>query len=174
MNSLPSINIPGMQMWTTPPVTHTITYITGPRTYTEPFVCMQCPSAWVETVGGSIAGVMAELDSVLSAIPVVGSAIAGLVNLSTAWYGYASLNSDGSVTLEFAQHYAGTKAGGVDLTAWPVPGVDPNAWAAVLNALRAAAQEFNRIRSGSFQSASVEERPAFAVTPKMIEGSKPR
>jgi hypothetical protein len=45
-----------------------------------------------------------------------------------------------SVTLLFAQHYAGTKAGGVDVTAWPLPGVDPNVWSPAVNGLMAAIQ----------------------------------
>jgi hypothetical protein len=51
------------------------------------------------------------------------------------WYSAASLNSDGSLTLQFAYHYCGTKAGGIDLTASPVPGVDPKRWFSVVNNL---------------------------------------
>ncbi len=160
-----SLSIPGVQGWISAPTTYTMTYLNGQQTYTEPFTCIVGSPEWVATAGATIADVMGKLDAVLAAIPVIGPAVAGLVSIGSAWYGYASLNPDGSVTLEFASHYVGTKAGGVDVTAWPVPGVPPNTWFGILNDLRSGIHMLD----GGFSAMDVPG--AAQVNPKPVNGS---
>jgi hypothetical protein len=126
----------GVSVAVSRPTRYTMTYLNGPRTYTEPFAMITCSREYVATVGTAVSSVIGSLN----AIPVVGQALSAIAGFGAAWYGHASLNPDGSITLLFAQHYAGTKAGGIDVTAWPLPGVDPNVWGHAVQGLMAAIQ----------------------------------
>ncbi len=74
----------------------------------------------------------------MAGVPVVGPALAGFLELAVSWYSVASVEPDGSLNILMAPHFCGTKAGGVDLTAWPLPGIDPGAWGRVVTGLRRA------------------------------------
>lgn len=131
--------IPGVSGKVTAPITYTMQYFDGRRTYQEPFALINCSPAYVASVGGQVAAAIGSLNT----IPVVGNALSFIIGAGASWYGAASLNADGSVTFMFSYHYCGTKAGGVDLTAWPLPGVAPNTWNATVNALISAINAVN-------------------------------
>ena len=125
----------GVSAHVSAPTTYQMQYVNGTNSYTEQFVVIQFGPAYVAAAGASLAGAVHSVALSLQAVPVLGQALGALVELAAAWYGAQSLESDGSVKLELAYHYAGTKAGGVDLTAWPVPGVDYRLWQGMVNGL---------------------------------------
>jgi len=125
----------GVSARVTPPVKYTVNYFNGPQAYTEPFVLVTCSKEYVIAAGASLEATLAQVSAAVSTIPGVGAAIASIVQLGYHWYAGASLNSDGSVNFQFAYHYCGTKAGGIDLTATPLPGVDPRLWFGIVNGL---------------------------------------
>lgn len=125
--------VPGVTVGASGPTTYTVHYANGSQTYTERFAIVGFSASYVAAAGGAIGAVVQSAASALAAIPYVGPALAGFVELAAGWYASASLEPDGSVSLLLAPHFCGTKAGGVDLTAWPIPGMDPRAWALVVD-----------------------------------------
>lgn len=125
----------GVSAHVSAPTSYSIGYINGTNTYKEEFVVIQFGSAYVAAAGASIAGAVHSLALSMQAIPLLGQALGGLIELAASWYTAQSLEPDGSVKLQLAYHYAGTKAGGVDLTAWPLPGVDYRLWQGMVNGL---------------------------------------
>lgn len=117
------------------PTKYSMHYVNGTNSYTEEFVVVQFGSAYVASAGASLAGAVHGLALSMQAVPLVGQALGAFVELAAAWYASQSLEPDGSVKLELAYHYAGTKAGGADLTAWPLPGVDYRLWQGMVNGL---------------------------------------
>lgn len=130
---------PGVSVSASGPSQYTINYLNGPRTYTERFALIRFEAGYVAAAGGSVAGAIHAAAGALAAIPVVGAALGGLLELAASWYGAASVDPDGSVTVLLAYHYCGTRAGGVDLTAWPVPGVPSDRWEGVVNGFLSSA-----------------------------------
>lgn len=125
---------PGISAAVSDPKTYTLKYPTPPflRTYTEQFALVTCSPQYVAAAGASVQAVVGELAIALGAVPLVGSALAAIVEFGVYWYGHASLNQDGSLTLQFAYHQCGTKAGAIDIT---YLGVNADAWTQVVNAL---------------------------------------
>lgn len=123
----------------TGPIKYTMNYFNGPFTYRESFAEITCSAGYVNAMGGGVQAVIAGLN----AIPYVGPALSAIASFGAHWYGNASRNPDGSITFFFAYHYAGTKAGGIDLTAWPIPGVDASHWQGVVNGLITAIRTLN-------------------------------
>jgi hypothetical protein len=139
----------GYRGWVTGPQSYTMTYLNGQRSYTEPFACILIPPPVVQQVEGAINAAVTEVCADLASfdpggIPV-GPALGAVIELGTQWYEHASQNPDGSITLCFADHFAGTQAGGIDLTAWPLPGVDGGAWAGAVSGLMRAIQTANSV-----------------------------
>ncbi len=128
--------IPGVTGTISPPTTYTMHYLNGPFTYTERFAVLNVSPAYVATIGGGIEAVIGGIAAAVAAIPFVGPALAGIVEFGFHWYASSALNPDGSATFLFAYHFAGTRAGGIDLTASPLPGVPPAAWNALINTLQ--------------------------------------
>jgi len=125
----------GVSAYVTAPTSYSMQYVNGKNTYKEEFVVIQFGSAYVAAAGASLAGAVHSLALAMQAVPLVGQAVGALVELAAGWYASQSLEPDGSVKLELAYHYAGTKAGGADLTAWPLPGVDYRLWQGMVNGL---------------------------------------
>lgn len=130
--------LPGVQLWASQPVTYEVSYIDGTRRYTESFAVLSLSREYVASISASVAALVHQVAGAVATIPVAGPALAGFLELAVAWYSGASIEADGSLNILMAPHFCGTKAGGIDLTAWPVPGVDPGAWGHVVAGLRRA------------------------------------
>jgi hypothetical protein len=132
----------GVSVSVTGPVTYTMyypIYPISPHTFTESFVYVVLDSSYVSAADDAIDGAVDAVAAWLSTLPTIGDAAAGFLELAARYYTSDSQNPDGSVTVMLAQHYVGTKAGGMDITAVPLPGVNADSWAAVLNGVRALA-----------------------------------
>jgi hypothetical protein len=127
---------PGVTLNRSNPTTYTM-YYPLPQSYTETFALLRLDRAYVAAAGGGVAAAVHTAAGWLAAIPAVGPAVGGLLELAAGYYSAESLNADGSVTVQIAYHYCGTKAGGVDPTA--IWGVDANQWFATVNGLLGAA-----------------------------------
>jgi hypothetical protein len=122
--------------WTT----YQMNYLNGARTYNEVFALVRLEQAYVAAAGGAIGAAVNTVAAWLTAVvPVFGPAIAGLLELAAGYYSVASLNPDGSVTVMLADHYCGTKAGGLDVTATPYPGMRTDTWEGVVRGVQALA-----------------------------------
>ncbi len=151
----------GISAWVSAPITYQVKYLDfETRTYTETFACIQCSKEYVEKAGNTLAKALETLTSQIEKIPYVGSVLAAIVDFGALWYAYASLNSDGSVTFQFAYHYCGTKAGGIDLTAVPLPGVKPDTWNGIVNNLTSGIRMISgtKIRSFSADSKKISDK----------------
>jgi hypothetical protein len=133
LNGMQPTAVDGISIGSSGLTTYTIQYFNGARTYTERFALIRFEPFYVAAAGGSVAAAINAAAGALATIPVVGEALGGLLELAASWYGGASVDADGSLTVQLAYHYCGTKAGGVDLTAQPVPGVNSNQWAGTVN-----------------------------------------
>ncbi|GAB3428221.1 hypothetical protein NX773_06080 [Massilia solisilvae] len=139
--------VKGVTVWVSAPLKYDMTYFNGRQTYTEQFLCIKCASGYVQVAQGAIDQVVASVAKSLSSLPPVpvagfpvpvGQLLAEALKFVVGYYENASKEADGSVILELAPHYVGTKAGGLDITAWPFPGVDPATWRSVLSSARNA------------------------------------
>jgi hypothetical protein len=132
----------GVSISLSAPTTYSMTYLsatfpfTQTITYTETFALVRLDQSYVAAAGGAIGAAVDAVSAWLLTVPVVGAAISGLLQYAAEYYSTASLNPDGSVTLQLAYHYCGTKAGGVDVTATPYPGVPTDQWQGVVNGVQ--------------------------------------
>jgi hypothetical protein len=129
----------GISISVSAPTTYQMQYANGSQTYTETFALVRLDQTYVNALGGAIAAAVNAAAAWLATIPAVGDAVAGFLELAASYYSAESLNPDGSVTVMLADHYCGTKAGGVDLTAWPVPGVNATQWDGVVRGVQSLA-----------------------------------
>lgn len=169
---------PGVSYTVTAPVQYTMNYFNGSFTYNEPFVIFDfskevvdkyllAADTWVHGVsafflntgtGGAAVtlGLSAAVCSAVAAITEVAyNAIKGWV-----------LNRDGSVSLCISYHYAGTRNGGIDLTATPIPGFDPNHWNKIVNGLmifRTNARHANALGITDQAVKSLDSSPDFVA-----------
>jgi hypothetical protein len=163
--------VPGVTGWVSQPTTYTMHYLNGNGTYTERFAVIQCDAHYVAAMGGALAPVLHAVSGALAAIPAVGNVLAGILQFGAKWYGRASLNPDGSCTFEFAYHYAGTKAGGIDLTAVPIPGVNPNFWNGAVDTLMHGISMLNQMSDVAIAAMEAPVEFAVEVTPVQVEGN---
>lgn len=124
------------------PATYTMTYLNGTRTYSEIFADVHVPASYLQAAEASIDSALAALAASLSET-VIGSIAALLAGIAVHLAAAMVLNPDGSLDLRVARHYAGGNVG-IDPTAWPVPGVDANAWGMAADALVAACRAIGR------------------------------
>jgi len=169
---------PGVRLSATQPCDYEMSYADGTRRYREPFAILGLSAAYVAAVGGGVAAVVHQAAGAVAAIPVAGPALAGFLELAVAWYSAASLEPDGSLNVLVAQHYCGTKAGGMDLTAWPIPGVDPGAWQKVVGGMLYVGSSrmdtmlegFDRLQ-GLSGSVPRDELTPPDIAPRLFEGA---
>lgn len=119
----------------------------GQRTYVEPFVIIKFNKAAVDAnlkpfdtlVDGLVAffgttaagGAAASMGITVA----VGTILALVTKVGGALIKSSIIDSDGTMTQYIAYHYFGGSSSGVDPTAWPIPGVDPNTWFGHVNDL---------------------------------------
>jgi len=118
-----------------PPIQYTMQYLDGAVTYKEPFVLMKVGK-------NSAAAGLAAYDAIFAAIagacypiPYVGPALTFLVEAGAHWFKHVNLDPDGGITFAASYHYVGTLSAGIDLTAWPLPGIPPDTWSFCVNNL---------------------------------------
>jgi hypothetical protein len=139
--------INGVSYNVTAPVKYSMQYAFEKVVYNEPFVIIDFSKAaaqqyldtfdnWVHGISAFFLGTGATGAAATFGISAgVCAAIAGIVEFAgNAIKGWA-INDDGSVSLCLSYHYAGTRKGGMDLTAVPLPGLDPNEWYRIVNSL---------------------------------------
>lgn len=163
----------GVRGWVSAPYTYSMTYLNGVYTYTEPFACLDLNQAYVFAAGAALEAAVGQLCSAVTAIPYVGPALAGIIELGFHWYASASLNPDGSLTLLFSYHYCGTKAGGIDLTASPLPGVNGEYWDRLVNSMISGIKGLSSMYRVQSMSDSMQPAIDFAVQGKADEGNAP-
>jgi hypothetical protein len=143
----------GVTITVTGPMQYTVNYFNGSQTYTEPFVEINYSKAAVDQFlapyNTLITGLESSMGLFMGAIPATGGAAAPVAGAAAVAAAIAALaikvgdslirsillNPDGSFTLAIAYHYFGKSDAGVDPTATPIPGVDPNQWFAYVNDL---------------------------------------
>lgn len=161
--------IPGVRASVTAPYTYEMTYLDGKRTYRDPFLLLRVSKEIVNDVQSVIDEMINSMCSQLESAPPVygipvGQILAFAMKAGNYWYKYASRESDGSIVLQFAQHYVGTKAGGVDITAGfgPIGIVDPNAWQRTLNAaMKAVSGQFDMAPIATLAVETVSKQPTY-------------
>lgn len=161
--------IPGLSGFTSNPVNYTMRYANPlppfyqDIDYRERFAVLNISSGYVNAAGGVIDKIInaaisdveaaasggAVATSGAAAIPaaaltVLAEVLRALYNWGSSWFKKVVLNSDGSLTIEIAYHYCGVPAGGLDLTAWPLPGVPTATWTQVVNNLMNVTQSLGR------------------------------
>ena len=132
----------GVTMELTAPQTYEVNYLDGKSEYTEPFVIINFTKTAADqelkgfrtiidglaaffittATGGAAAsmGITVAIGATLSLITKVAGPL-----IEDKLFG---INPDGSITQYMAYHYWGSSTEGIDPTAWPIPGVDPNDW----------------------------------------------
>lgn len=125
----------GLKLSVTPPHTYTMYYADGPQTYNEHFVKLHANKEWANQVTFAYDAIFVTVSGACATIPFVGPALAFAVQIGANWFKNANLNSDGSLDFYAAYHYIGTNVGGIDVTAWPIPGTPPEAWQFAVNGL---------------------------------------
>jgi hypothetical protein len=139
--------INGVTYNVTAPIKYSMQYAFEKVEYNEPFVIIDFSKeaaqqyldtfdTWVNGISGFFLGTGATgAAATLGISAAVCAAIAGIVevagNIIKGW----AINDDGSVSLCLSYHYAGTRKAGIDLTATPLPGLDPNEWYKIVNGL---------------------------------------
>jgi hypothetical protein len=136
----------------TRPHSYVVDYLNGQQTYVEPFVIVNFSKVFVDehlasfnsTLDGLIAAFSAtggaSLVASLGVAAAIAAAVAAILKLvQTVGVNIAKLiflNPDGTLSLYMAYHYIGTgSSSGVDPTAWPIPGIDPDSWSDNVNNL---------------------------------------
>jgi hypothetical protein len=137
----------GVTMELTAPQTYEVNYLDGTSSYTEPFVIINFTKAAADL---ELKGFRSIIDGLIAffattavggAAQTLGISVAagGILTLITKIAGplieqkFYQLNSDGSLTQYMAYHYWGNSSEGIDPTAWPIPGVNPDEWFAKVN-----------------------------------------
>lgn len=137
----------GVTMELTAPQTYEVNYLDGTSTYNEPFVIINFTKAAADQelkgFRSIIDGLMAffATTAVGGAAHTLGVSVAAgsILALITKIAGplieqkFYQLNVDGSLTQYMAYHYWGNSSEGIDPTAWPIPGVNPDEWFAKVN-----------------------------------------
>lgn len=177
----------GVNFTVTGPVKYKVTYFNGQFEYTEPFVILdfskqivdgylQQADTWVHGVATFFAGAgNTGAAATLGISAAVCNTIAVIIEVGYGTLKNWVINSDGSVSLAVAYHYAGTRNAGIDLTATPIPGVDPNDWYAVVNQLLKYKHNRNFAEQLNFEDdiINVGKLEDFTFHASSPEGSKP-
>lgn len=138
----------GVTLELTPPSTYEVVYINGVQTYTEPFVIINFTKVAADQ---ELKGFRTLIDGMAAFFTSAGVAGAGPTAMVSVPVGLAlsliikiagplmeqklfQINPDGSISQYMAYHYWGNSYEGIDPTAWPIPGVDPQLWFNNVNA----------------------------------------
>lgn len=137
----------GVTMELTAPQTYEVNYLDGTSSYTEPFVIINFTKAAADLELKGFRSIIDGLTAFFATTAVGGAAhtlgvsvaVGGVLSLITKIAGplieqkLYQLNPDGSITQYMAYHYWGNSSEGIDPTAWPIPGVNPEEWFAKVN-----------------------------------------
>ncbi|KIX22513.1 hypothetical protein SY27_01345 [Flavobacterium sp. 316] len=134
--------IKGLTGYVSKPFKYTVSYFNGEQTYTEKFVVLTIGK---EFTGNTSKGLDVIIDQVSTALgAAVGTATGGLglalgplTNIALHWIKDQIFNADGTITIMLANHYIGTKNGGIDPTFWP-GGLETAHWEGIVNSIMVA------------------------------------
>ncbi|MFC5681863.1 hypothetical protein ACYE2N_08690 [Flavobacterium sp. MAHUQ-51] len=132
----------GVTMELTAPQTYEVNYLDGQSTYTEPFIIIHFTKAAADEELKDFRTIIDGLTAFFATAAAGGAAaslgisvaLGSILGLLTKIAGplierkYFQLNADGTLTQYMAYHYWGNASNGIDPTAWPIPGVDPQEW----------------------------------------------
>lgn len=166
----------GVTLELTPPSTYEVGYLNGSQTYTEPFVIINFTKAAADH---ELAGFRTLIDGMAAFFTTAGvSGAAGTALVSVPVGLMLSLitkiagpllekklfqtNPDGSISQFMAYHYWGNSNEGIDPTAWPIPGVDPQLWFNNVNANIRAFQKATKLTAvNALSSQNEDSAPQF-------------
>jgi hypothetical protein len=174
---------PGISVGVTGAVDYEMHYLNGSRRYREPFSVLHVDRMIVNAVGLAVDAVMREAVKASAAAGPIAFAITALADLGWHWYARAQLETDGSLLVRAAPHFLGARLNGIDITATPLPGIDPAWWASIVRSLgagspaqlemTAVAPEAAVTEQGSLpegRADSTDGNPVSALTPDELRG----
>lgn len=109
-------------------------YLNGSQIYREPFVVIKFGKEHVDTAKGGLNAALGTIGTAL-AETVIGPAIIAVAGFAANMWVDSNCNEDGSADIYLAKHYAGTRQTGIDVTAFPLPGVPTMLWDSAIEAL---------------------------------------
>lgn len=129
--------VPGISICAAGNHTYSMVYLNGTFSYTERFTFIRIGSEIVNAVGQTIGTSVAAAAGAVTGQPAVAQTCRVLLDTGGHWMAKGVLEPDGSLVILLADHYCGTRAFGVDLTATPIPGVASTLWSGLVRGVRA-------------------------------------
>lgn len=131
--------LPGVSVMAAGNHSYSMNYFNGTYSYNEPFTFVRLDQSIMAQVGQVISTALASVAAALTGQVQLAAAFKFLVDQGGNWLRGVALEPDGSLVIYLANHYCGTRSGGVDLTATPFPGVPHQVWSGLVQGLRVVA-----------------------------------
>lgn len=124
----------GVMMYVAEEQLYEMNYLNGSQIYREPFVVIKFAKEHVDTAKGGLNAALGTLGTALAETGI-GPAIIAVAGFAANMWIDSNCNEDGSADVYLAKHYAGTRQAGIDVTAYPIPGVPTMLWEGAIEAL---------------------------------------